>query len=83
VSRSRTASIAGRNGVAAIVAAIVAACGSNSSSSGVGAPCTRTSDCQSGLSCGADGVCTVPDAGAPLREAGGVDAGALDGRSAD
>jgi hypothetical protein len=42
----------------------VAACGSDQATKGVNAPCTRTSDCQSGLSCVA-GLCAAPDSGMP------------------
>ncbi len=43
------------------------------STSGVGAACTRTSDCQTGLSCAATGLCTAPDAGVPEGSSGGFE----------
>jgi len=64
----------------ASVGVLCSACGSDQSTSGVGAACTRTSDCQSGLSCAATGLCTAPDAGVP--ESGSGDSGSLDARSA-
>ena len=64
-----------------VLGALCAGCGSNESTSGVGAACTRTSDCQSGLSCAVTGVCTAPDAGLPEGGADAGDAGGLDARS--
>ena len=46
--------------------------GSESPSSGVNAPCTRSKDCSSGLVC-TEGVCTEPDSGALPN--GATDAG--------
>jgi hypothetical protein len=64
----------------ASVGVLCGACGNDQSTSGVGSACTRTSDCQSGLSCAATGLCTAPDAGVP--ETGSGDSGSLDARSA-
>jgi hypothetical protein len=59
-------------------------CGTDTSPVGVNAACTRTSDCDDGLSC-VGGVCTPPDAGAPAD--GGAsdsnDSSATDGNTAD
>jgi hypothetical protein len=43
--------------------------GSDSPSSGVNAPCTRSKDCSGGLVC-TEGVCTEPDSGALPTDAG-------------
>jgi hypothetical protein len=59
---------------------LCSACGGDQTTSGIGAACTRTSDCQSGLSCAVTGLCTAPDAGVP--EGGSGDSGGLDARSA-
>jgi hypothetical protein len=40
----------------------VAACGSDESAKGINAACTRSSDCDNGLSC-LNGLCEPPDAG--------------------
>ena len=50
--------------VVVLGAAGVAACGNNDALKGVNAACTRSSDCQGGLSC-VDGLCEPPDAGEP------------------
>ena len=58
-------------------------CGTDTSPVGVNAACTRTKDCDNGLTC-VGGVCSPPDAGA--MESGGGDAnesGAADGNAAD
>jgi hypothetical protein len=46
-------------------------CGTQTSAVGLYAPCTRTKDCDNGLSC-VDGVCSLGDGGAPDT---GLDAG--------
>ncbi len=51
--------------------------GSDSPSSGVNAPCTRTKDCNGGLVC-MEGVCTEPDSGAPAADSGAGIAPAVD-----
>jgi len=58
-------------------------CDTATSASGVNAPCTRTTDCLSGLSCAA-GKCTAPDTGA-LNDGGGdaTDTGVSDADAAD
>jgi hypothetical protein len=61
--------------------AVCAACGSDESNSGVGAACTRTSDCASGLSCAATGLCTAPDSGVPEGGGDASDSGGLDAKS--
>lgn len=43
--------------------------GSESPSSGVNAPCTRSKDCTGGLLC-TEGVCAEPDSGAAPVDAG-------------
>jgi hypothetical protein len=46
------------------------ACGeSGEHQGGVNAPCTREKDCAAGLSC-TSGVCTSPDSGLPVFDAG-------------
>jgi hypothetical protein len=75
-----TATLAARLLALASLGALLSACGSDQSTSGIGAACTRTSDCQTGLSCAATGLCTAPDAGVP--EGGSGDSGSLDARSA-
>ena len=52
--------------------------GVDSSSSGVNAPCTRDSDCASGLSC-QGGVCTGPAVDAAAPDAAGSKDAAGDG----
>jgi hypothetical protein len=59
-------------------------CGGSGSPTGLNSACTRTSDCESGLTC-VEGECTAPDAGgmppdarSDVVEAGGPDAGAAD-----
>jgi hypothetical protein len=67
-----------------VVVALVALrdpCGTDTSPVGVNAACTRTSDCESGLSC-VGGVCSPPDAGAPDGGGDANDSGA-DGNAAD
>lgn len=39
-------------------------CGTQTSAVGLNAPCTRTKDCDNGLTC-VDGVCSLGDGGAP------------------
>jgi hypothetical protein len=39
-------------------------CGTDTTTGGPNAPCTRNKDCEDGLSC-TQGVCVSPDAGAP------------------
>jgi hypothetical protein len=56
-------------------------CGTDTSPEGVNAACTRTKDCQSGLTC-IGGVCSLPDAGTPDSGSDANDAGA-DGNAAD
>jgi hypothetical protein len=54
-------------------------CGTDTDAAGPNAPCTRTKDCENGLTC-AGGVCS------PLDGSGsdtGSDAGARDGNTAD
>lgn len=46
-----------------VVAFGAVACGSSGSLEGIDGPCTRTSDCQPGLTCSASGFCQGPDAG--------------------
>jgi len=75
-----TSQLARRLLALASVGVLCSACGSDQSTSGVGAACTRTSDCQTGLSCAATGLCTAPDAGVP--EGGSGDSGGQDARSA-
>jgi hypothetical protein len=69
-----------------ILAGVWSACGIDTTASGVFAPCTRSSDCQSGLSC-PKGFCMPPDAGAPYIDASkdfdATDAGARDAGTAD
>jgi hypothetical protein len=49
-----------------VVGAIgVAACGNNEALKGINAACTRSTDCQGGLSC-INGLCEPPDAGEPV-----------------
>jgi hypothetical protein len=58
-------------------------CGTDTSTVGVNAACTRTKDCDDGLDC-VGGVCTPADAGAAADGAGDSnDAGAVDGNAAD
>ncbi len=56
-------------------------CGTDTLAGGVGAPCTRTSDCERGLTC-VPPVCAAPDAGGPdggtAADAGESDAAAAD-----
>lgn len=58
-------------------------CGTDTSVEGVNGACTRTSDCEKGLSC-IGGVCSQADAAAP-GDGGeaGPDSGAGDGNPAD
>jgi hypothetical protein len=44
--------------------ACVGACGNDDALKGINAACTRSSDCQGGLSC-INGLCEPPDAGEP------------------
>jgi hypothetical protein len=46
------------------LAALRDPCGTDTSQVGVNAACTRTSDCESGLTC-VGGVCSLPDDGTP------------------
>jgi hypothetical protein len=55
-------------------------CSSDNGTAGVGAACTRTSDCQPGLSCAATGLCTPPDAGVPEGGGGPGDSSPVDAR---
>lgn len=58
-------------------------CGTDTSTEGVNAACTRTSDCDNGLTC-QGGVCTPPDAGAPAEGAADSnDSSATDGNAAE
>jgi hypothetical protein len=52
--------------------------GVDSSSSGVNAPCTRDTDCASGLTC-QGGVCTGPAVDAGTEDGGGSKDAASDG----
>ncbi len=64
------------------LAALRDPCGTDTTQVGVNAACTRTSDCESGLTC-VGGVCSLPDegtaadAGADTNDSGG------DGHPAD
>ena len=67
-----------------LVVALVALrdpCGTDTSPVGVNAACTRTTDCESGLTC-VGGVCSPPDAGVPDGGSDANDSGA-DGNAAD
>jgi len=55
-----------------------AACGDNGAAKGINGPCTRNSDCESGLSCIA-GLCEPPDGGGPTE--GGDSSHPTDGSS--
>jgi len=55
-------------------------CGTNTTAGGPNAPCTRTSDCESTLSC-IGGMCAQADAAPQAQPA--RDAGASDGSGAD
>jgi hypothetical protein len=58
-------------------------CETDTSTDGVNSACTRTSDCDNGLSC-VGGVCSPPDAGVPVDGAADSnDAGGTDGNAAD
>ncbi len=63
----------------AVVAALCG-CSSDNGTAGVGAACTRTSDCQSGLLCAPTGLCTPLDAGVPEGGGGPGDSSAIDAR---
>ena len=62
------------------LAALRDPCGTDASPEGVNAACTRTKDCQSGLTC-IGGVCSMPDGGTPDSGSDANDAG--DGNAAD
>ncbi len=57
-------------------------CGTDSGALGVNAPCTRSKDCENGLSC-VDGVCSPGDAGAPEAGQDAGDAASSDGGAVD
>jgi hypothetical protein len=60
-------------------------CGTDTTAAGVNGPCTRTKDCQDGLSC-VEGVCSPPDAGVADSGSDATDSGtpdAPDGSAAD
>ena len=57
-------------------------CGTDTSPAGVNAACTRTKDCEVGLSC-VGGVCSPPDAGVTESGSDANDSGAADGNAAD
>jgi hypothetical protein len=57
-------------------------CGTEAIPAGINGACTRTKDCQEGLSCVA-GVCSLPDAGATESGGDASEAGAGDGSAAD
>jgi hypothetical protein len=76
--------------VVIVLAVPVTACSTSTSAEGIDSPCTRTTDCQGGLVCGAQGFCTLPDASdddgpsPQLADAGDAgDAGAIDAGRAD
>jgi hypothetical protein len=52
-------------------------CGTETTSGGVNAPCTRDKDCSPGLTC-TGGVCLGPEAGPPPPSDAGADAGPED-----
>ncbi len=61
--------------------ALATACGNHVPLETVNGPCTRTSDCEPGLTCGAKGFCTAPEGGTvdgsgPDANDAGGDAGA-------
>jgi hypothetical protein len=57
-------------------------CGTDAQANGLNGPCTRTTDCEEGLVCPAQGgFCVWPDAGPP-DVAGKLDSGALDAADA-
>ena len=64
------------------LAALRDPCGTDTSPVGVNAACTRTTDCESGLSC-VGGVCLLPDAGVPDSGSDANESGAVDGNAAD
>jgi hypothetical protein len=55
-------------------------CGTDTPAGGPNTPCTRSSDCQGGLTCTANG-CVAADAAAP--DGGQSDSGAADATGAD
>jgi hypothetical protein len=69
--------------VAVALAALRDPCGTDTSQVGVNAACTRTSDCESGLTC-IGGVCSPPDAEAGTSDGGAdVNDAGTDGHPAD
>ena len=65
-----------------VLLAALVHCGTDASTVGLNAPCTRTSDCDDGLTC-LGGVCSLPDAGVPDGSSDASDAGDADGHPAD
>lgn len=63
--------------VCAVLGASPAACGTETASEGINAPCTRTTDCVDGLQC-LGGFCDFADAGAPLDGNATADSNASD-----
>jgi len=57
-------------------------CGTDTSTVGVNAACTRTKDCDEGLSC-VGGVCSPPDSGAPADGSLDSNEAGADGNTAD
>jgi len=75
----------GRTTVLLVVAlgALRDPCGSGGSPTGLNSACTRTSDCENGLTC-IEGECTAPDAGmTPDARSDVIDAGGPDASAAD
>jgi hypothetical protein len=56
-------------------------CGTDTPAGGPNAPCTRSSDCKSGLTCTAEGTCTNPEVKMP--DGGPGDSGGGDAAGAD
>lgn len=60
----------------------IAGCSTDTSTVGVNAACTRTKDCDTGLSC-VGGVCSPADAALPDSGSDANDSGAVDGNATD
>ncbi|HEY3817366.1 MAG TPA: hypothetical protein VGL81_09360 [Polyangiaceae bacterium] len=67
---------------ALLLVAAVVGCSTDASTVGVNGACTRTTDCDPGLSC-VGGVCSPSDAGPSDGGRDANDSGAADGNAAD